>query len=78
DLPDLPELPDIAAAQKSAPEPVQPEVNLIEGSQMDDRAQYTEIFADSDDFLGRLKTNEFNSSLNTSDQSLLGKPETES
>ncbi|MFK8047543.1 MAG: hypothetical protein AB8B81_03815 [Halioglobus sp.] len=71
--------PEAAAPEAAAPEAAAPEANYdtIERSMLDDRAQYSEIFADSDDFLGRPKTNKFTSSLNTSDDSLLGNPETE-
>ncbi len=63
-LPGLTDLPELPAVQEPAPEAVIPEVKLdtIERALLDDRAQYTEIFADSDDFLGRPKTNKFGSS----------------
>ena len=67
-------IPEVAAPEAAAPEA---KYDTIERSMLDDRAQYSEIFADSDDFLGRPKTNKFTSSLNTSDDSLLGNPETE-
>lgn len=93
DLPELPDEPDFQdfqdfsepdTVQASAPEVSVPEVevpevklDIIERSMLADRAEFTEIFADSDDFLGRPKTNKFNSSLNTSDAPSVGNPETE-
>lgn len=77
-LTDFPALPDLPVVKESVSEVVVPEVKLdtLERAQLDDRAQYTAIFADSDEFVGRPKTNKFNSSLNTADRSLLNSPET--